>query len=108
MRHILPRPLVALLVIWPTLAFCQSATTGALAGAVTDPTGAALPHVTVTAANSATMATLTAVTSSSGAYVFSLLPPGAYTVEFAAAGFKTARMSSVAVAVGESPMLDAA
>ena len=107
----LPRRLFAatlLLAAWPSPSRCQSATTGALAGAVTDPAGAALPHVTVTLANSATMATQTAVTSASGAYTFSLLAPGAYQVQFAASGFKTALMSSVAVNVGEAPTLDAA
>lgn len=100
--------LAVLAVAWPSSSFCQSATTGALAGSVTDPGGAALPHVTVTLANSATMATQTAVTSSSGAYTFSMLSPGAYAVEFAVPGFKTASMSSVAVSVGEAPTLDAA
>ena len=97
-----------LAVAWPSPSPCQSATTGALAGAVTDPGGTALPHVTVTLANSATTATQTAVTSSNGAYTFSLLSPGAYAVQFAAPGFKTALMSSVAVNVGEAPTLDAA
>jgi hypothetical protein len=92
----------------PSPSHCQSATTGALAGAVTDPGGSALPHVTVTLANSATMATQTAVTADNGAYTFSLLSPGAYEVQFAAPGFKTARMSPVAVNVGEAPTLDAA
>ena len=62
--------LTLLAVAWPSPSHCQSATTGALAGAVTDPAGAALPHVTVTLANSATMGTQTAVTSANGAYTF--------------------------------------
>ena len=104
------RPLAAvlLLIAWPSISRCQSATTGALAGAVTDPGGQALPHVTVTLANSATMATQTTVTAANGAFTFSLLSPGAYAVLFAAPGFKTARMSPVAVNVGEAPTLDAA
>ena len=97
-----------LAVAWPAPSHCQSATTGALAGAVTDPGGAALPHVTVTLTNSATMATQTASTGGDGGYTFSLLSPGAYAVQFAASGFKTALMSSVAVNVGEAPTLDAA
>src|SRR5450759_5110913 len=100
--------LTLLAVASPSPSHCQSATTGALGGAVTDPAGAALPHVTVTLANSATMASQTAVTSASGAYAFSLLSPGAYAVQFAAPGFKTALMSSVAVNIGEAPTLDAA
>ena len=100
--------LLLLFAAWPLPSYCQSATTGALAGAVTDAGGGVLPHVTVTLANSATMATQTAVTGSNGGYTFSLLAPGAYAVQFAAPGYKTARMSSVAVNVGEAPTLDAA
>ena len=101
-RWLLAAPLLAI------VSYAQSSTTGALTGAVSDPAGAALPHVTVTLANSATMATQTVVTGANGAYSFSMLPSGAYEVQFAAAGFKTARMSSVAVNVGEAPTLDAA
>ena len=95
-------------VLFAIVSYSQSATTGALTGAVSDSAGAALPHVTVTLANLATMATQTVVTGANGAYSFSMLPSGAYEVQFAAAGFKTARMSSVAVNVGEAPTLDAA
>src|SRR5437764_11785630 len=96
-----PMRLLLLAVVCPSLALCQSATTGALAGAVTDAGGAVLPHVKVTLANAATLATQTGITTSTGTYSFSLVAPGAYTVEFAAAGFKIARMSGVAVNVGE-------
>ena len=109
-----PRRCVAALILGvlaialPSPLHCQSATTGALAGVVTDAGGGTLPHVIVTLANSATMATQGAVTGDNGAYTFSLLSPGAYEVQFAAPGFKTARMSLVAVNVGEAPTLDAA
>ena len=101
-RRLLVAPLLAI------VSYAQSATTGALTGAVSDPAGDALPHVTVMLANLATMATQTVVTGANGAYSFSMLPSGVYEVQFAAAGFKTARMSSVAVNVGEAPTLDAA
>jgi len=95
-------------VLFAIVSYSQSTTTGALTGAVSDSAGSALPQVTVTLANLATMATQTVVTGANGAYSFSMLPSGAYEVQFAAAGFKTARMSSVAVNVGEAPTLDAA
>ena len=101
-RWLLAAPLLAI------ACYAQSATTGALTGIVSDPAGAALPHVTVTLANLATMALQTVVTGANGVYSFSMLPSGAYEVQFAAAGFKTARMSYVAVNVGEAPTLDAA
>ena len=95
-------------IAWTSLCYSQSATTGALTGAVTDSAGAALPHVTVTLANSATMATQTSVTGAGGAYTFTLLPSGAYEVQFASPGFKTARIAGVTVNAGEAPALDAA
>ena len=95
-------------VLFAIVSYSQSATTGALTGGVSDSAGAALPQVTVTLANLATLATQTVVTRADGAYSFSMLPSGAYEVQFAAAGFKTARMSSVVVNVGEAPTLDAA
>ena len=95
------------LLALPSPAMCQSATTGALAGSVTDTSGASLPQTTVTLINAATMAAQTATTTASGAYTFSLLAPGAYEVRFAVPGFKRARMSSIAINVGEAPTLDA-
>ena len=41
-----------------------------------------------------------------GAYRFVLLPPGDYKVRFAAAGFKTAEVSSITLNVTETPTLD--
>jgi hypothetical protein len=78
-----------------------------LGGTVTDPAGSAIPDVTVTLTNSATNQTLTTTTSADGSYTFSLLPPGAYAVDFALQGFRTARMPSLVVNISETPSLDA-
>ena len=91
----------------PPPARCQSATTGGLTGTVADQAGSGIPNATVTLANPATNQTQTTSTSSNGGYTFSLLPPGAYVVQFASPGFKTARMASLAVSVSEAPVLDA-
>jgi hypothetical protein len=89
------------------LAWCQSATTGGLAGVVSDPAGAGVPGVTVTLTNPATNQTHTITTGANGSYAFSLLPPGVYAVQFAGPGFRTALMPSVTVNVAEVPALDA-
>jgi hypothetical protein len=68
-------------VLFAIVSYSQSATTGALTGAVSDSAGTALPQVTVTLANLATMATQTVVTGANGAYSFSMLPSGAYEVQ---------------------------
>src|SRR5579862_97874 len=84
----------------------QSAGTSALAGTVTDPTGAAIPNATVTITNNGTGQTRTATTGADGTYRFTLLPPGTYKVTFAANGFKTAEVASETLNVTETPQLD--
>jgi len=84
----------------------QTAGTGALTGTLTDPTGAVVPNVTITATNSDTGQTRTAKTGGDGVYTISLLPPGTYKVSFAATGFKTAEVSGVKINVTETPVLD--
>ena len=75
----------------------QSAGTSALTGTITDPSGAAIPNVTVTITSNDTGQSRTTTTGSDGGYKFSLLPPGNYKISFAAAGFKTSEVASVAV-----------
>ena len=71
----------------------QSAGTSGLTGTVTDPSGAAIPNVTVTLTSNDTNQARTATTGSDGQYKFTLVPPG--TTKFASppCGFKTARKS---------------
>ncbi len=86
----------------------QSAGTAGLAGTVTDPSGAAIPNVTVAITNNDTGQTRTATTGGDGQYKFTLLPPGSYRVRFAAMGFKTAEVTTVTLNVTETPTLDRA
>lgn len=98
---------VALLsAIYVPSLMAQSAGTSALAGTVTDPSGAAIPNATVTIANNGTGQSRTAITGADGTYRFTLLPPGNYKVSFAANGFKTSEVSSVTLNVTETPQLD--
>jgi hypothetical protein len=98
----------ALLTGCHSLIWCQSETTGALAGTVRDSAGAVLPNIQITLIDAATNQALTSTTGPDGGYHFSLLAPGTYEVRFASPGFKTARMPSVVVSVSEAPILDAA
>jgi Carboxypeptidase regulatory-like domain/TonB dependent receptor-like, beta-barrel len=101
----------AILLILLMGSFCparaQSASTGALSGIVVDSSGSPIPNATVSLTQSATNQTRTATTGEDGGYDFSLLPPGDYEVEFQAPGFRTARLSPLAVNVSEVPALDA-
>src|ERR1700722_18888606 len=84
----------------------QSAGTSGLAGTITDPTGAAIPNVTVTATHTTTGQERTTVTGSDGQYKFSLLQPGDYKIRFSAAGFKTAEIGSETQNATETPALN--
>ncbi len=84
----------------------QSAGTGALTGTVTDQSGKSVPNATVTITNSGTNQERSTTTGADGVYKFSLLSPGTYRVRFAAAGFKSAEVSGVAIDVTETPLLD--
>ena len=63
-------------------------TNGRIKGTVTDPNGAVLSGVKVTATNEATGVKFEATTGASGDYLFPQLPIGTYTINAAANGFK--------------------
>jgi hypothetical protein len=75
----------------------QTAGEGAIQGTVTDPSGAVVPHATVTATNSASGIATTRVTTNDGLYLISPLLPGTYTVTATATGFKNFRQENLVV-----------
>src|SRR5579862_7209626 len=85
-----------------SLAWAQSAGTGAITGTVTDAQGGAVAGATVTATSLATNQSRTATTGPAGDYKFSLLPPGNYKMKFTATGFKTAEIGSLTVTTTET------
>ena len=102
---------IAVLAVALLLAFfvpalmAQSAGTSGLSGTITDPSGAAIPNVTVTITSNDTGQSRSATTGTDGVYKFTLLPPGSYKIRFAAAGFKTSEVGSVNLNVTEKPTL---
>src|SRR5579862_5399379 len=96
--------LVIALVMAPSL-MAQSLVSGDLTGTVTDPSGAVVSGATVTLKNDANGQTRTTTTNSSGAYRFSLLQPGSYTVTANAQGFSKAQ-ASTSVNVGQATIAD--
>lgn len=77
-------------------------TTSTVVGTVTDPTGAVIPSATVTIINQGTRATNTGTTNSSGNYTFTFVPPGLYTVNVVAHGFKQQSISNITVPVNQT------
>lgn len=76
------------LLATPRIALTQEIT-GAITGAVTDPSGAAVPNASVTATNVQMGTTWPTQTNSAGVYNLPRLPIGQYTVKVEAKGFKT-------------------
>jgi len=97
--------LFVVLFVTAGLVLAQTATTGAVTGTVTDPSGAVLPGATITLRNLATGATQTATTNGQGSYQFTLLPPANYQVSATARGFQTTART-VAVSVGQATRSD--
>jgi hypothetical protein len=85
----------------------QSITSGDIVGVVTDPSGAVLANASVTLKNQENGRTQAQSTNSRGAYRFSLLPPGRYTVSVTVAGFHNANATAV-VTIGQAATVNVA
>ncbi len=81
-------------------------TTGIIAGTVTDQTGAVVPDTPVTITNTATGATRTMNTNSSGDYRFEALPQGTYQVDVKAPNFKESVTNAVEVHAASTTSVD--
>ncbi len=92
--------LLAMCAAAPAL-YGQSLTQGAIAGTVTDPSGAVVPNATVTIKNEQTGVAATATTNKTGYYHFSLLPPATYTLSITAPSFQQATRT-VPVTIGQT------
>jgi hypothetical protein len=84
----------------------QTGGTGAISGAITDPTGSNVGGAQVKVTDVATGYTRTSQSNDHGLYLVSLLPPGQYTLEVTKQGFKVASSSDVQVIVAETTVLN--
>src|SRR5437867_6363989 len=104
----LPRLLfLVALILTLTSASAWAQATAELNGRVTDESGAVLPGVTVTATQTDTGFTRTAVTEGDGAYSLPNLPTGPYKLEVSLQGFKTYVQTGIVLQVGASPSINA-
>ena len=95
--------LLLAVVALPSRSFAQNAT---IVGTVSDPTGAAIPNVSVAITNTDTGRTTTIPTNDAGQYVAPDLPVGHYTVKAVAAGFKTTDRQGIVLNVGDRLRVD--
>ena len=93
---------ICLLVVVSSLDVgAQSASTGALTGTVTDPTGAVLQNAQIALRNTGTGESRTVITDRDGSYRFSLLAPGEYELTVEAVGFAPLVVREVLIRITE-------
>lgn len=99
------RGLVLCLVL--TIPLLSQTYTGSIGGRVTDASGSVIPKVAVTVTETATNAIWHTVTNDAGEYLVSFLKPGAYSVQFAATGFKEYVASALSLQLNQPLRVDA-
>jgi hypothetical protein len=99
------KTLILLTLLWflPLAdAGAQSGTSSALAGTVTDNSGAVIPHATVTATDVNTKTARSGETDASGHYLLSQINPATYQVKVTSSGFGIASSEATPVGVGRT------
>ena len=99
--------LAALLAAAAALPAYPQATSSSILGNVTDPTGAAVPNVTVTATQVDTNFTRSVQSSESGQFNIPLLPLGNYQLEIVAPGFKRFVQTGIVLDLSRNARVDA-
>lgn len=93
-------------VFLAAMLICAQTNTGSIRGAINDPQQAAIPGVKVTATNTGTGASQSAVTSSAGIYTIPALPPGEYRLTAEMSGFKKLSRDGIRVETSGSVSLN--
>jgi len=94
------------LLILLTGAVESKAQTATILGVVRDASGAVVPQATLTARNTGTGQTRTAISSADGSYRFNALPVGRYEVQVRQAGFQSAVRSGLTLTVGREAIVN--
>src|SRR5580704_1944184 len=90
----------------PSALLSQSASTGTVAGTVTDPSGAAIAAATVTLTDKATNNPRVASTNENGRFILVDVPAGTYDFTVSKQGFRISRLSGQSVNVGTALTLN--
>ena len=80
--------------------YAQATASGAIAGAITDSTGASVVGAAVTATNTGNNAQRTTKSGPAGEYRFDLLPVGHYSIHVQAPGFAAGEIKDIDLLVG--------
>ncbi len=98
--------LFCLFAVTPSSLFGQAASTGTVAGTVTDPSGGAVVGATVTLTDTSTNIARTEMTNDTGRYFFANVVPSTYNVSINKTGFRVSKLTGQVVNVGSSLTLN--
>lgn len=100
--------LVFVLILSLTVGFSYAQRlTGTIRGTVSDDTGEVLPGVTVEIQSPDLIGGVkSAITTASGVYRFTALPPGTYTATYSLQGFQTIKREDIVVSLGKTTTVD--
>ena len=98
--------LAATVLLLTSAALFAQETTGGLQGTVKDASGAVVSHAHVVVRGAALAGDKALESEANGYYRFANLPPGVYSIEVSAKGFKTAKREGLTLEVGHLPTVD--
>jgi len=98
--------LAAVTMVLSAVALFAQETTGGLQGTVKDASGAVVSNAHVVVRGSTLAGDKSLNTESTGYYRFANLPPGVYSVEVSAKGFKTTKREGLTIEIGHLPSVD--
>ncbi len=101
-----PLVLLSAVALSASVVQAQSSTSARLSGSVTDPSGAVVPKVKVTATNVGTGLTTSVQSDSAGNYAFNSLPVGDYKITASGTGFVSLVETGVTLGVSQSVTLN--
>src|SRR5713226_9804266 len=107
MKKVFMFVLALTLAVFATSAASQTTTTCSIEGLVTDPNGAVVRGVTVTATSPNLISPQTATTGENGRYQISNLPPGKYKITVEGSGFAKFEQGDISVNLGRTTSSDA-
>jgi len=98
--------LLCLFAVTPSGLFAQNASTGTVAGTVTDPSGGAVVGAAVTLTDTSTNTTRSGVTNETGRYILVDIPSGTYNLTVSKTGFRISKLVDQQVTVGSTLTLN--